>query len=98
VTEERVSNFGDLLWEWTRGPSSGHDGDIVKRRWRRPGIHHRPASHAPHLLSACLASRSKTRVAVGYRGQQAPVRTPGRCTIEIGAMVLTTDAQGHPEW
>jgi len=56
------------------------------------------AVHAPHLLSACLASRSKTRVAVGYRGQQAPVRTPGRCTIEIGAMVLTTDAQGHPEW
>jgi len=26
VTEERVSNFGNLSWEWTRGPSSGHDG------------------------------------------------------------------------
>jgi len=29
VTEDRVSNFGELSWEWTRGPSSGHDGGIV---------------------------------------------------------------------
>ena len=52
----------------------------------------------PIVVVACLASRSRTRVAVGYRGQQAPVRTPGRCAIEIGAMVLMTDAQSHPEW
>ena len=38
VPEERVSDFGDLLWEWTRGPSSGHDGGIVERRRHRPGI------------------------------------------------------------
>ena len=118
MTEERVSNFGDLLWEWTRGPSSGHDGDIGKRRWRRPGIiigllglddkrgsnrgndnksHCRchggstsPAfvvglfdvdnkrggnmwqegnisrlQQGPIVVVACLASRSRTRVAVG---------------------------------
>ena len=38
VPEERVSDFGDLLWEWTRGPSSGHDGGIVERQRHRPGI------------------------------------------------------------
>ena len=26
VTEERVSDFGNLSWEWTCGPSSRDDG------------------------------------------------------------------------
>jgi hypothetical protein len=43
VTEERVSDFGELSWEWTSGPSpsSGQDGGIVKRRRRRPSIRRR---------------------------------------------------------
>jgi hypothetical protein len=50
-----------------------------------------------------VASRSRTRGAVGRQqgatqARTTPARTPGRCAVEIGAMVLATDVQGHPEW
>ena len=38
ATEEWVSDFCELSWEWTRGPSSGHEGGIIERQWRRLGI------------------------------------------------------------
>ena len=60
-------------------------------------------AQAQRLLSACLASRLRTRgrvsrSATGGNRRAQPARTPGRCAIEIGVMVLATDAQGHPEW
>ena len=63
---------------------------------------------ARRLLSACLVwrrGRGQEGQSVGNRGQQGatqarttPARTQGRCAIEIGAIVLVTDVQGHSEW
>ena len=153
MTEEQLSNFGEQSWEWTCGPSSGHDGGIVNQRRvvsllgvddkrgsnrgndkivvvtvaaqarrslstcltlttrgeatgqgrRRGGRVAAAVAQAQRLLSACLASRLMTRgwvsrLATGGNRRAQPAHTPGRCAIEIGVMVLATDAQGHPEW
>ena len=54
------------------------------------------AVQARRLLLACLAFEDK--LAAGGNRRAQPARTPGRCANEIGAIFLSTDVQGHPEW
>ena len=61
-----------------------------QRRRRRPGVCFRPAWRQGR-------GQEGQWITAGNRRTQ-PANTPGRCVIEIGAMDLATDAQGHPEW
>jgi len=49
-------------------------------------------------LLGVVEDKRGSRLATGGNRRAQPARTPGRCASEIGAMVLATDAQGHPEW
>jgi len=50
------------------------------------------------LLGVEVEDKRGSRLATGGNRHAQPAHTPGRCVIEIGAMVLATDVQGHPEW
>ena len=52
----------------------------------------------PAFVAGLLGVKVKDKSATGGNRRAQPVRTPGRCAIEIGVMVLVTDVQGHPEW
>ena len=49
-------------------------------------------------LLGVVGDKRGSRLATGGNRHAQPAHTPGRCVIEIGAMVLATDVQGHPEW
>ena len=161
VPEERVSNFGDLLWEWiqwsliwtrqrhrqaaaaqTRRSSSaclasmtrGEATEEATTKGRIVVV--TVAAQARRSLSACLTLTTRrgggatgvlsrwqsgsgggaglafvvvllgvevedkrgSWLATGGNRRAQPAHTPGRCAVEIGALVLVTDEQGHPEW
>jgi hypothetical protein len=50
------------------------------------------------LLGVEVEDKRGSWSAIGGNRRAQPAHTPGRCTVEIGAMVLATDAQGNPEW
>jgi hypothetical protein len=50
------------------------------------------------LLGVEVEDKRGSWLATGGNRRAQPVHTPGRCVVEIGVMVLATDAQGHPEW
>ena len=52
----------------------------------------------PAFVAGLLGVEVEDKLATWGNRSAQPVRTPGRCAIEIGVMVLATDAQGHPEW
>ena len=61
-----------------------------QRRRRRPGVCCRPAWRR--------GGGQEGQWVTGGNRRTQPAHTLGRCAIEIGVMVLVTDAQGHPEW
>jgi len=67
-------------------------------RWQGDGS---GSSAGPAFVASLFGIEVKakrgSRSATGGNRRSLPAHTPGRCAIEIGAMVLATDAQGHPE-
>ena len=49
-------------------------------------------------ICTILQDKKDSWSATGGNRRTQPARTPVRCAIDIGMMVLATDAQGHPEW
>ena len=69
----------------------GNRGVVTVAGWQR-------RRRRPAFVAGLLGVEVEDKLATGGNRRAQPVRTPGRCAIEIGAMVLATDAQGHPEW
>ena len=72
----------------------GNRGVVVVAGWQGGS----GGGAGPAFVAGLLGVKIKDKSATGGNRCTQPVRTPGRCAIEIGVMVLVTDVQGHPEW